>query len=139
MPSLGPSEVVQLWFERVWNQADESAIDELFAPRGIAHGLPGETLRSPKAFKAFARAFRAQVPNVRIKVLRTVTEGELCAAHCLVTGTALGRGGARGKKIRFEGVTIVRVANGRIQEAWNTFDFLTFNQQIGALPKLPRS
>jgi len=34
-------------------------------------------------------------------------------------------------------MTMVRVRDGKIVEAWNTFDFLSFYQQIGLLPQLP--
>jgi hypothetical protein len=32
---------------------------------------------------------------------------------------------------------IARVAGGQIVEAWNSFDFLGFYQQLGLLPQLP--
>jgi predicted ester cyclase len=141
--ALTPPELVRAWFERVWNQGDLSAIDDLLPPHAIAHGLTsaaGEPVRGPAGFKAFTANWRAEVPDIHIAVLRTVTEGSYCSAHCLVTGTH--RGGsagvsATGAAIRFEGVVIVRVENGQFLEGWNFFDFLTYFQSIGALPKLP--
>jgi predicted ester cyclase len=44
---------------------------------------------------------------------------------------------ATGKRVDFYGMTMVRVRNGKIVEAWNNFDFLSFYQQIGMLPQLP--
>ena len=41
------------------------------------------------------------------------------------------------KPVDFWGMTMVRVRDGKIVEAWNTFDFLSFYQQIGLLPQLP--
>jgi steroid delta-isomerase-like uncharacterized protein len=136
-------EVVHSWFERVWNQGDLTAIDELFPSEGIAHGLSGEGGRprqGPARFTEFVRTFRGAVPDIHIDVLRCVTQGSFCAAHCLVTGTH--RDGTLGvpatdRATRFEGMTLVRVENGQILEARNFFDFLSFYQQIGALPQLP--
>ena len=143
MNHLEAGEVVELWFDRVWNQGDLMAIDELFSSESIAHGLSGEggrPLQGPAQFKEFAQTFRAAIPDIHIKVLRCVTQGSYCAAHCLVTGSH--RGGSLGvpatdRAIRFEGITLVRVENGQILEGWNFFDFLSFYQQIGALPKHP--
>jgi len=139
-----PATIAHAWFERVWNQGDERAIDELFSPTGIAHGLPvqGEGKPAgPQAFKPFARDFRAAFPNIRIALNHCIVEGDLCAVHCDVTGTHTGDGlgiVATGRDVRFSGMSIIRVAHGQIQEAWNSFDFLSFYQQLGVLPDLGR-
>ncbi len=83
--ALTPAEVLHTWFERVWNQADESAIDELLHPTAIAHGLtkadgsevrglPGHWARSPllPAVADSHRLFRHVENGLRLKpVLRT--------------------------------------------------------------------
>jgi len=140
--SSTPDAVVRSWFEELWNQGNEDAIERLFAANGIAHGLPspdGQALRGPEAYRPFYRSFREAFPDVRVVVVRTVTEGELVTAHCHVTGTHRGDslGKASGKPVDFWGMTMVRVRDGQIVEAWNNFDFLSFYQQIGMLPALP--
>lgn len=136
-------EVLHSWFERVWNQGDLTAIDELFPADGIAHGLSGgegSPMQGPAQFKEFARTFRGAIPDIHIRVLRSVTQGSFCAAHCLVSGTHRGSTlgvAATDRPLSFEGVTLVRVEGGQIVEAWNFFDFLSFYQKIGALPQLP--
>lgn len=131
MPAKALSEVVHEWFERVWNRGDESAIDELFPPEGIAHGLSnagGEPVRGPEGFKLFVRGFRAAFPDIRITVQKCVTEGNMCAVCCDVTGTHTGDGlgfPATGRKISFSGMTMTRIENGQIQEGWNSFDFMS--------------
>ena len=137
-----PARIAHAWFERVWNQGDEGAIEELFSSTGIAHGLGAEEggkLLGPEAFKPFARNFRAAIPNIRIALNHCLVDGDLCAVHCDVTGTHTGDGlgiAATGREVRFSGMSIIRVAHGQIQEAWNSFDFLSFYQQLGALPAL---
>jgi predicted ester cyclase len=139
---MTPDAVVRSWFKEVWNDGDENAIDRYFAPDGIAHGLPapdGQQLTGPSAFKPFVRQFRAAFPNMRIEILRTVTEGQMVSAHCRVTGTHSGPGfgpGPTGVPIDFSGMTIVRVENDTIKEAWNSFDFMSLFQQIRLLPNI---
>ena len=118
------------------------SLDRIFAAEGIAHNLPsadGSSMKGPSAFKPFVRQFRTAFPNVHIEVLRTITEGPMVCAHCRVTGTHSGPGfgpAATGSAIDFSGMTMVRVENDTIVEAWNSFDFMSMFQQIQLLPKL---
>jgi len=137
---MGPKEVLHTWFERVWNQGDESAIEELFSPTGVAHGLPGGPIEGPAAFKPFARSFRSAFPNMKIILSQSLIEGDLCAVYCEVKGTHTGNGlgfAASGREVTFIGIVIARVDNGQIQEAWNSFDFLSLYQQLGLVPQIP--
>ena len=132
--------IVRRWFEEVWNQGREDSITRIFAADAVAHGLPDGPMRGPDAFRPLFHAFRGAFPDIRIDVERTVTEGDLVAAHGRVTGTHQGDTlgiAPTGKRIDFEGVTIARVVDGQFREGWNCFDFLTMYQQLGVLPQIP--
>jgi steroid delta-isomerase-like uncharacterized protein len=137
-----PKEIVHAWFDRVWNAGDESAIDAFFSSTGIAHGLPtpdGKPMQGAAAFKPFFLNFRSAFPDIKVTVDQCVTEGNLCAVHCTVTGTHTGDGlgsPATGRRVLFSGMTMIRVEHGKIQEGWNTYDFLSVYQQLGLLPRL---
>jgi steroid delta-isomerase-like uncharacterized protein len=137
--TASPDSLIRTWFEEVWNQGSEDAIDRLLAADGVAHGLPGADLKGPTDFKPFFRNFREAFPDIRIEVARTVTEGNMVAAHCRVTGTHKGHtmGKATGNRMEFWGMCIAHVRNGQIVEGWNSFDFLALYQQLGLLPQLP--
>jgi steroid delta-isomerase-like uncharacterized protein len=129
-----PVTVARRWFREVWDEGRESAIDELMAPDAVAHGLGGLPMRGPAEFKPFYRTFLNAFGDLEVEILRTVVQGDTVAVHCHVTarhvGEALG-GPATHKPVEFEGVTILRVVNGKIVEGWNAFDFLTMYQQMG--------
>jgi len=133
-------QLIRTWFAEVWNSGNEAVIDQLMAPDAIAHGLPSENgapILGPAGFKPFFRTFRNAFPDMRIEVLRTVTEGDTVCAHCRVTGTHHGPGLGpviSGNAIDFKGMAMVRIADGQIREAWNSFDFLSLYQQIGLAP-----
>lgn len=127
---------IRRWFEEVWNKGREEAIDEMFAEGGVAHGLGGEPIRGPEDFKPFFHAFREAFPDIRVVVEDTITEGDKVVARCTARGTH--RGGALGYAAtnlpaEFTGITIVRVRDGKIVEAWNNFDFMAMHRQLGAL------
>ncbi len=43
---------------------------------------------------------------------------------------------ATGKQVITSGISILRVANGKIAEQWDNFDNLGMLQQLGALPAM---
>jgi len=132
------------WFEEVWNKSQIEAIDRLLADDAIAHGLTdahGNELRGPAGFKTFFRQFTNAFPDIHVEVVDAICEGDKIAARCVVTGThqgeALGIAGTQ-RPVNFTGMTILRIKEGKIIEAWNNFDFLGLSIQIGsAAPNLP--
>ncbi|HSE97430.1 MAG TPA: ester cyclase [Blastocatellia bacterium] len=130
--------LIHQWFEEVWNKGRTEAIDEMFACEGIAHGLAdegGNELCGPEGFKPFFESFRKAFPDLQIIVEDTVIEGDKIAARCTVRGTHRGEGLGRtptDRPVEFTGMTIVRVKDGKIIEAWNNFDFMTMFQQVDA-------
>jgi predicted ester cyclase len=135
-----PEEFVRAWFQEIWNDGDDTAIDRLMAPQAQFHGLPspgGGPIIGPAAFKPFFKTFRGAIPNIHVRVVRIVTEGEMVAAHCHVTGAHLGAGlgiEPTSAPVDFWGMCMARVRDGQIQEGWNSFDFLSLYQQIGLVP-----
>jgi steroid delta-isomerase-like uncharacterized protein len=124
------------WFEQVWNQGREEAIDRLFSEEGVAHGLSsetGEAVRGPEAFKPFFRQFKSAFPDLRVDVVDTVREGDKIAARCEVRGTHTGDGlgiPPTQKPVSFTGILIARIRDGKIVEAWNNFDFQALDRQL---------
>jgi steroid delta-isomerase-like uncharacterized protein len=131
--------LVRRWFEEVWNQGRADAIAEMFAPDGVAHGLsddPANPLRGPKGFAPFHEKFRGAFPDIEVVVEDMIAEDDKVAALCSVrgkhTGDHLGFA-ASNAPVEFTGMTIVRIRDGKIAEAWNNFDFMKMYKQIGAI------
>ena len=124
------------WYEEVWNQGRESAIDELAEPDVIAHGLTdsaGQEVVGTEAFKAMFRAFRSSLSGLHVEVEQLIVQGDTSVARCVVTGTHTGNGlgkEPKGRPVRFTGMSMVRERGGKIAEAWNNFDFATMFQQM---------
>ena len=131
--------LIQRWFEEVWNQGDAKVIDELCAEDVVIHGLvdaSGQPVHGRQAFHDFHSQFRSAFSDLNISVDDVVAEGDRAVARCSVhgkhTGESLGFA-ATNAPIQFEGIAIVRIKNGQIVEAWNQFDFLEMNKQLGVL------
>jgi steroid delta-isomerase-like uncharacterized protein len=131
---------VREWFDQVWNQQREDVIDRMMAPDAVIHDLtPAGPMKGPVDFKPFYRRFVQAFPDMRIEVLRTITEGDLTAVHCRVSAThsgdALGTP-ATHRKASISGMAIARIRNDQLVEGWNCFDFLSLYQQLGLVPAL---
>ncbi len=132
-------QILQRWFDEVWNNGRADAIDEMLAAEGIVHGLtddPENPLRGPAAFRPFHTTFREAFPNIGVVVEDMVAEGDKVAARCSVRGKHQGDSlgfAATQASVEFTGIAIVRIENGRIVEAWNNFDFMRMYRQVGAI------
>ena len=133
-----PDQLIREWFECLWNQGQEETIERLAAPDVVVHGLAPSAIRGAAALKPLYRLFRAALPDIHISVDRTVTEGDMVAAHCRVTGTHIGEGlgvAPTGRHVEFWGMAMGRVRGGQLVEGWNCFDFLSLYEQIGRVPR----
>jgi steroid delta-isomerase-like uncharacterized protein len=127
---------LERWFEEVWNKGREEAIDEMAIPDAITHGLEhpdGTPVKGREAFKDFHKVFCSAFSDVHVKVEDTLTEGDKVMARCVVTGTHTGDGLGRpatGKPVKFTGMCVARLENGKLAEAWNNFDLATMYRQL---------
>ena len=82
--------LVRRWFEEVWNKGRAEAIEEMFAPDGIAHGLSDDTenpLRGPAGFKPFHDTFRGAFPDIEVVVEDMIAEGEKVVSRLTMQAT----------------------------------------------------
>jgi predicted ester cyclase len=122
------STLLHKWFDEVWNQGDENAIDRLMTNDSPAKGiLSDDQPKGPEGFKIFFRDFRNQFHNIKVKVEDAISQDDIESARTTVTAIHT----PSGKNVTFSGMCMVRVADGKIAEAWNNYDFLTLYQQLG--------
>ena len=124
------------WFDEVWNQKREEAIDEMMAEDVVVHGLPGGPIVGRESFKPFYRSFVTAVPDIHVTVEDVVTEGDKMSCRCTVRGTHTGDGlgfAPTNQPVEFTGGGLCIIKDGRFQEVWNEFDFMRMYTQVGAV------
>jgi len=122
------STVLYKWFNDVWNKGDENAIEKLMTPDSSAHGILTEDQpKGAEGFKIFFRNFRNQFHDINIAIEDVIAQDDMESARTIVDAVNT----ATGKKVRFSGICMVRVKDGKIAEAWNNYDFLVMHQQLG--------
>jgi steroid delta-isomerase-like uncharacterized protein len=124
------------WFEQVWNKGDANAMERLGRRDAFrAHGADGVT-RTLDDFKQFHALMTQAVPDIQLKVTHSIEAQSMTATYWIATGTHTGNtdvlGPATNRKIKVEGLSMIRVENGKIVEGWDDFDFAGLMTQLGA-------
>lgn len=124
-PTSSAREIGIQWFERVWNQRDSAAAEELMAPDAVGHLEGGHTIVGPKAFLKFQRGFLDAVPDMHLTVIDTVADKTNVCVYWQASGSHTGRGlgfQPTHAALGFQGVTWFKVQAGRIvdgRDFWN--------------------
>jgi steroid delta-isomerase-like uncharacterized protein len=119
---------------------DETALaDAVFAPDVVFHGaVASGDLHGVEAVKAFIAEYRAAFPDARSTVEDQVAEGDRVVTRWRARGThggPLGELPPTGRAFDIGGITIERVADGRIAEVWVARDELGLLRALGAMPE----
>jgi len=127
--------------EEVWNQANLGLIDELVSPNATFHdaNVPGGTFSGPEGMKQFVQIYRGAFPDVRMTINDQIAEGDQVVTRWTATGThkgALMGIAPTGKFATVTGVDIDRYQDGKVVEAWASYDMLGLLQQLGVVPSL---
>jgi predicted ester cyclase len=123
MAATEPKAVVRRLIEEVLNGGRLELIDELYTPE-LAAGA-----------RRWIAPFRESFPDVEMRIVELIAEGEKVAGrfHCSATnlGPWRGRPPTRRRFERVDEVYIFRVRDGRIAEAWGIEDTRSRERQLG--------
>jgi steroid delta-isomerase-like uncharacterized protein len=135
MSEAANKDLAKRWFEEVWNQGTESAIDELFHSQGKAYGFPepDSVLIGPEGFKAIHRQFHNAFTGIHITIDDLIAEGDRVAIRwtCAMTHNGDGLGfPATGKKTRFGGSSFITCRDGKLIDGWNFMDLTKMTLEL---------
>lgn len=132
-------EIVRRTGEEPWT-GNIGVMDELVAPDYIGHDpSQPEPTRGTAGAKEFIQQYLSAFPDGSVTIDLQIAEGDY------VTSRWTGRGTHKGelmgiaptnKQVTVTGITISRIANGKIAEEWSNWDTLGLLQQIGVVPAL---
>ena len=110
--------------ERVCSGAGLDPASRYYSPSFVDHvnGLEFHGLAGTAQSIAL---YTSVLSNIEVTVKEQVTEGQRVTSRFVVTGTN------RGRRVRFNGITISRFEDGRIVEDWSVTDTLGMLRQLG--------
>lgn len=129
--------LMRRWFKEVWNDGRVQTIYDLMDENATATGQdqPGVVLHGPADFVALFNRIRRAFPDIKITLEDTFGSDDKVvvrwSAVMTHTGDHLGVP-ATNKKVRITGITIARIAKGKIVEGWDNWDQLALMQQLSA-------
>jgi steroid delta-isomerase-like uncharacterized protein len=127
------------FIEEIWNQKNLAVAKELMAATYVFHtpGSPPGLQPGPEGFQQFASAFFTAFPDVHTSIEDQLAEGDKVVTRWTSRGTNTGSlfgMPATGKSAIITGITIDRIADGKIVESWDELDQLGMLQQLGVIP-----
>ena len=111
--------------------------DEFFATGYRYHNPSSPQVKDLSALKEYNTAAYSAFPDLRFTLEDMVAEGDKVVYRASATGTHKGEFmgiASTGKRVTFTSIVISRIANGKFQEDWESFDGAYVLQQLGALP-----
>jgi len=132
--------VVRRLFEELWNKGTLPVADELIAPTYTHHDTATPDVgRGPESEKKRVTMYRNAFADFRLTMEDIIAEGETVMARWTCRGAHKGELNGiapTGKQISISGVTVARIASGKIVEGWVNWDALSLMQQLGVVPEL---
>lgn len=129
--------IIRTYVETIFNQQQVDRADELVAPDYRDHAaLPGQAPGLEGAKKKWAM-YLAGIPDLQVTVEELVAEADKVAVRRSYQGTHQGvllGIPPTGKQVQIGGISIFRLAEGKIAEQWEQLDRLALMQQLGVLP-----
>jgi steroid delta-isomerase-like uncharacterized protein len=126
-------------FTELFSTGDDALAREILSPDVVFHGTHGDgELRGVDAMIAFVAGYRRAFPGAHSSVEDQVAEGDKVVTRWRASGTHDGELGSippTGRPFVMEGVTIERIAEGKLVEVWVARDELGLLSQLGVLPE----
>ena len=126
---------IREFFEQVWNEGDEAAIDRFVAED--AAGNDPDFGMGREGFKRQWRQWQAAFPDIHFEIEEMVAEGDTVVARWTLTGTHHGPFlgiAPTGRTIRIRGMSLDHLENGVLISGFDGWDNLGLRQQLGIPP-----
>ncbi len=110
--------------------------DQLYDAAWVGH-FPGMPPLDASGHRAYSEVMMTAFPDIERTVEDLVAEGDKVVARWTAVGTHTGPFQGMppsGSRATSSGITVFRIADGRIVEEWSESDMLGLLQQIGAIP-----
>ncbi|MBA2597454.1 MAG: ester cyclase [Chloroflexia bacterium] len=130
--------LIREFFEQVWNQADEAAIDRFIAED--AGGNDPDFGLGREGFRRQWRKWQDAFADLHFEIEEMIAEGDTVVARWTLTGTHRGPFlgiAPTGRTIRVGGMSLDHLQDGILVAGFDGWDNLGLRQQLGVIPSDP--
>jgi predicted SnoaL-like aldol condensation-catalyzing enzyme len=115
--------------EQVCARGDLELAQQCYAANFIDH-VNALNLHGHEGIRRSTDLYRALFDDLQIRVVDQITQGDRVVSRWIMTGSN------RGRSAELSGITISRMAAGRIVEDWTAVDSLELLRQLGLIRTL---
>jgi glyoxylase-like metal-dependent hydrolase (beta-lactamase superfamily II)/predicted ester cyclase len=135
--------VARRYFETI-GAHDVDGAAAMWAPDGVEDVRGQGTFIGPEGLREFIGNLLEAMPDLRVEIVSTTTEGERCALQWRFSGTFAGPGSFNGidptgHRIELEGIDLLTVRDGLIRSNEVFNDTMAVPRQLGMMPPLHSS
>jgi steroid delta-isomerase-like uncharacterized protein len=132
------TDLAQRYLDAAWNRFELDALDSLASPDlAVSYPLIPDGVRGLESFKQVLREIQAGMPDVHFDLRHVATQGDTAvfswAASGTHTGPLLGLE-PTGRTVRWSGLSVIEVSDGRVAKEWGEEDALGVFRQLGVVP-----
>jgi len=127
--------LIREFFEQVWNQADEAAIERFIAED--AGGNDPDFGLGREGFRRQWRKWQDAFADLHFEIEEMIAEGDTVVARWTLTGTHRGPFlgiAPTGRTIRVGGMSLDHLQDGILVAGFDGWDNLGLRQQLGVIP-----
>lgn len=131
--------LVRRYLSEILSAGRLELLDQLLAP-DFVDSTPGapRDVRGPQLVRTAQERAREIFPEVEYKVEDLIAEGDKVVARYTVRATSRSTGSSPGHPIEVTGITVFRIADGKIHETWIVNDQVEMFLQLGYTLEPPR-
>lgn len=125
--------VYRRFIEVIFNEGRLEQLPEIVTPDYVFRDAPPGTPPGPDAIRQVVTMFRTAFPDLKIVIEDQIAEGDKVCSRATTRGTHRGTIfgiPATGRAITMNGLTLVRIVDGRIAESWVKNDVMGLMNQL---------
>jgi steroid delta-isomerase-like uncharacterized protein len=133
--------IVQRILKEFWVGGNIRVLDELLTDDCVNHEQSNPEIRGKQAYKEWADGFRLAsrqgFPDYDVKAEDFIAEGDKVVKRWVFQGTQTGEFNGippTGRAVTMRGITVYRLAGGKVAETYWNYDVFGMLQQLGAIP-----
>jgi steroid delta-isomerase-like uncharacterized protein len=130
--------LVRCFYEEILNRGNLAVADELLAEEYVWHHASGADIPGREGLRQLMGAVRKAFPDFHCTIHDIIAAGDKVVVRFTMTGTHQGEYSGMaptGKEISVGGITIGRIAGGKLVETWERYDTLGLWQQLSGTGK----
>jgi len=138
MPVKQNIQLMQRWFQEVWNEGRTQSVYDLMSPNAVGKGQTGPQgaeVHGPAEFVPFVERIRGAFPDMKLTIEDIFGAKDKVVVRWSATMRHSGEGlglAPTSKPVQLTGTSIARILEGQIVEGWDNWDQLGMLEQIGA-------